>query len=879
MTVKSNSLTGSKLVRTEAQNGFDDAYAKELLASGMVDYIEPNYIVSIDRTPNDSGFSQLWGMHNTGQDGGTADVDIDGPAAWDLSTGSSSVVVGVVDTGVNFNHGDLAANMWVNTGEIADNGVDDDGNGVIDDIYGYNAVSNNGNPLDDNGHGTHCAGTIGGVGNNGTGVAGINWRVKIMALKFLSSSGSGTTQGAVDAITYAVHMKQRGVNLRVLSNSWGGGGYSQALADAIAAANSAGILFVAAAGNEANDNDVSPNYPSNYDSANVVAVAAVDHNGNLASFSNYGATTVDVAAPGVNIYSTYGSDYRTLSGTSMATPHVAGAAALLAAYDGSLTAAQLKSRLLTTIKPLATLNGAMVAPGIVSAYRAMVNRLAPTPPPPPAQQYSKAGIAVNFDTNFGSRILNQDDGYVVKNLGFAFPYFDTMFSNIVISANGRVIPITSNGSAPETPDYSNNLNLGICPYADDLYPSPLSPSVQGVWFKSEHNVATITWVVVPYSYRNSAVTDRELRIQLKIKQSGVIEFHYGDARVGDASYDYGASASIGLAPPTGVSGQKLTVTHNQADSSEVNTGKALRFTDFSSGSQGNAPKDYDSDGVSDIIVFRPPTGMWYILTSSSGFSFAQHKEYQLGLWGDLPQTGDFDGDKKVDFAVWRPATGTWFFRLSSTNYADISGIQWGLPGDTPLTADYDGDGKSDLAVYRQSTGGFYVLTSSSGFNRDGAFAASNNSMIAVSLGGPANDPVVGDFTGDGKADFGVVWQLVRFWSIKDNSNQLVSSTPWGLPGDTPIVCDWDHDGVDDRGVTRINEKGFMDWWVVAATGLGYTDSFGLYGDIPSCSHDFDGDGRADISVFRPSLGMWFYKESSTHAVKTFQFGLPGDVPM
>ncbi len=350
----------------------NEALAQELLEQGVIDFIEPDYLVSIGRTPNDPQLSTTWGLHNTGQNSGTADIDIDGPDAWDTITDAGNLVVGVVDTGIDYNHPDLRDNMWVNTGEIASNGIDDDANGVVDDIHGLNAVANNGNPFDDNNHGTHCAGTIGGVGNNGIGVAGVAWRVKLMALKFLSASGSGYTSDAIETIAYAVQMKQRGVNLRVLSNSWGGGGFSQSLETAISQANQAGIIFIAAAGNSARNNDSIANYPSNYALENVVSVAALDRNGNLASFSNYGATKVHVGAPGVAVYSTVpNNSYASFNGTSMATPHISGIAALIMARNPSYTPVQVRAVLISATKPIAALNGKMVAPGIVSAYRAL----------------------------------------------------------------------------------------------------------------------------------------------------------------------------------------------------------------------------------------------------------------------------------------------------------------------------------------------------------------------------------------------------------------------------------------------------------------------------------------------------------------------------
>jgi subtilisin family serine protease len=276
---------------------------ERLEANPNVEYAEPNYIYSINLIPNDPFFNQLWGLNNTGQTGGTFDADIDAPEAWDIQTGVNIVVVGVIDTGIDYTHEDLSANMWINPIEILD-GIDNDGNGYIDDIYGINAITGSGNPMDDNGHGSHVAGTIGAVRNNGRGISGVSNNVKIMALKFLGSNGSGNTADAIECIQYVLDMKNKGMNIRVTNNSWGGGGFSQSLYDAIKALRDNNILFAAAAGNSSSDNDSKPFYPASYDLENIISVAATDHNDNLASFSNYGSTSVDVAAPGVNILST-----------------------------------------------------------------------------------------------------------------------------------------------------------------------------------------------------------------------------------------------------------------------------------------------------------------------------------------------------------------------------------------------------------------------------------------------------------------------------------------------------------------------------------------------------------------------------------------------
>lgn len=360
-------LVGQVLVRAAGVS--PDMVHSVLAANPHVAGFEQDVVHQFNVMPNDSLASQLWGLENTGQTGGNSDADIDAAAAWGISTGSRDVVVAVIDTGVDWRHPDLAANLWINAGETA-NGLDDDGNGLVDDIYGYNFAANTGNPMDDNGHGTHVAGTIAAVGNNGVGVAGINWSGSIMALKFLRADGSGTTSDAIRAIHYATMQRLRfGVNVRVINMSWGGGGFSAALRDAIQAASNAGILSVAAAGNSARDNDLSPQYPSSYEVSTLVAVAATDSRDQLARFSNYGATSVDLAAPGVSILSTYPNNrYVALSGTSMATPHVAGVAALAWSVAPNATVAEIKSALLGGVDRVAGLAGKVATGGRLNAY-------------------------------------------------------------------------------------------------------------------------------------------------------------------------------------------------------------------------------------------------------------------------------------------------------------------------------------------------------------------------------------------------------------------------------------------------------------------------------------------------------------------------------
>ena len=351
--------------------------------------------------------ASLWGMNNTGQDGGTAGADIGAVTAWDTSTGDTDVIVAVIDTGVDYNHEDLQGNIWTNPNEIAGNGIDDDGNGVIDDVHGYSAIDDDGDPMDDNGHGTHVSGTIGAKGNNGVGVVGVNWDVSIIGCKFLSAGGSGSTDGAIACIDYLTDLKvNHGVDIKASNNSWGGGGFSQALKDSIESGGDAGILFVAAAGNSASDNDATPSYPASYDSTSVMAVASTDRNDNMSGFSQYGLTSVDIGAPGSAILSTTpGNGYSTFNGTSMATPHVVGAAALVWSINPDLTIDEMKQLLMDSGDANADLTGKTVSGARLNVATAL-DMADPSPSyrftVTPSSQTIIAGESASYDFSVGS---------------------------------------------------------------------------------------------------------------------------------------------------------------------------------------------------------------------------------------------------------------------------------------------------------------------------------------------------------------------------------------------------------------------------------------------------------------------------------------------
>src|SRR5262249_47736907 len=415
-------------------------------------------------------FSALWGLQNTGQNigcgagcfgsaVGTAGADIKATLAWDVSTGSRANVVGVVDTGIDYNHPDLAANVWSAPTSFT---VTVGGRSIAcaAGTHGFNAITNTCDPLDDNDHGSHVSGTIGAVGNNSVGVVGVNWTASIMGLKFLNSSGSGTTANAIKAIEFAIQAKAAiGVNVRVLSNSWGGGGFSQALLDEINSADANDMLFVAAPGNNGRNIDSSPSYPASYNAPNIVAVAATDNNDNLASFSNYGSSTVHLGAPGVRVLSTTRNNtYSYFSGTSMATPHVSGSA-ILVLSQCALDTAGVKSNLLSNVDPIPSLAGLTTTGGrlnVNNSIRACSGAASkPSAPTGLTATVSDGQVSLSWNPSTGA------SSYNVKRADVSGGPYTTIATGVVDTAyiDGNVVNdstyyyvVSAVNSAGESPD-------------------------------------------------------------------------------------------------------------------------------------------------------------------------------------------------------------------------------------------------------------------------------------------------------------------------------------------------------------------------------------------------------------------------------------------
>lgn len=374
----------------QAEEGEDvGKVVKEYAALPEVEYAEPNFEIKTEPEsgsvvhyeasqslgengkalgPNDPMFANQWALENTGQNGGKAEADIRAIKAWEKTKGSEKIVVAVLDTGVDYTHPDLVHNMWLRPANIP--AYTDEDLGEFDDMRGFSAID--ADPMDDNGHGTHCAGIIGAEGDNGFGIVGVNWKVEVMPLKFMGANGSGTTADAIECINYVIERKSEGVNVRIISASWGSRMKSKALEDAIRKAGDAGILFVAASGNDGANSDKTPHYPAGYNLPNVVSVAAMTRNDQLASFSNYGAKSVHVAAPGAEILSTWlNGSFEEHSGTSMATPVVSGVAALILSERPKLTVEELRERLFKSVDKVDALNGKVATGGRINAAKAV----------------------------------------------------------------------------------------------------------------------------------------------------------------------------------------------------------------------------------------------------------------------------------------------------------------------------------------------------------------------------------------------------------------------------------------------------------------------------------------------------------------------------
>ena len=424
----------------------DESLIEVLEGDERVAYAEPNYLLQINETPpSDPLFENLWGLHNTGQTGGTADADIDALEAWEIGTGSEDVVIAVIDTGIHVEHEDFQANLWTNpkecprgVGKCVENGVDDDGNGYVDDFHGINAINNSGALLDDYGHGTHVAGIAAAAGDNRKGVVGVSWNAKILGCKFITAFGSGTTSNAVKCFNYIHDLRNKQkINILVTNSSWGGGSPSRALREAMGRVDSP--LHVASAGNSNSNRKL---YPAAYDLDNIISVTATDHDDVYAGFSSWGEDWVDLAAPGVNILSTIPdgrcpmclpSGYGATSGTSMSAPYVAGAAALIWSEFEGLNNQQVKQRILSGVDPLPPQSKKTLTNGRLNLFNSMEKD---STPPATVTDLSPSGILLT--KILLSWTATGDDGFTGQSTAYDVRYDTAPISNATWDSAQRV---------------------------------------------------------------------------------------------------------------------------------------------------------------------------------------------------------------------------------------------------------------------------------------------------------------------------------------------------------------------------------------------------------------------------------------------------------
>ncbi|MEI6257455.1 MAG: S8 family peptidase [Planctomycetota bacterium] len=448
--------------------------------------LEPDLAVHATAIPNDPLFSSQWGLQNVGQYSTAIGADIQATQAWNVTTGSRNVVVAVIDSGIDITHPDLAANIWTNPGDAAGQGVDSDNNGYVDDIHGWNFVDNNNDVSDGYGHGTHVAGIIGAVGNNGIGVSGVNWQVSLMVLKIQDSRGIGYTSSVIAALNYITMMRRdHGINIVAANASWvSAAGYSVVVQEAIRAEGAVGVTFVAAAGNNASNNDVIPRYPAGYDLPNVITVAALSESNTLAAMSNYGAVNVDLAAPGTLIKSTFpGGNYGFLSGSSMATPQVTGVVALLAAAKPGISVAEVRSAILGTTTPVANLVGKTVTGGRLNAFAALASigatapQSAPVSNPPTAAQrdWVQAVGRITISANTASSSVAGNSVMVLRGLSVADVHLRATVA--VRAVTGQAVGLVARYSGPS----DRNMYLGRLVKQPAGYVGQIWRNVGGVW--------------------------------------------------------------------------------------------------------------------------------------------------------------------------------------------------------------------------------------------------------------------------------------------------------------------------------------------------------------------------------------------------------------
>jgi subtilisin family serine protease len=906
----SDVIDGLRLVHVATEDTLPAIAA--LTARSEVLYAEPDYILHTAATPNDPRFM-------SGEQYGLAKIGA--PAAWNTTTGSSSIVVGVIDEGVDVSHQDLQANIWTNPapGSIP---------GVSGDVNGYDFLHNTGTPSPDD-HATHVAGITGAVGNNAVGVVGVNWQVKLMWLKFLGG-GTGSTSDAIRACSYAKQMKDlwvssggtQGANIRVLNNSWSQlaeEGFIQSLFDAINALNQSNILFVVAAGNfpdtqDVLNNDAVPLYPASYNAPNIIAVAATTQTDDLLSISRFGGLSIHLAAPGSGILSTTpGNNYAQEGGTSMAAPHVSGAAALLLAQNPNLTIQQLKNLLILNGDPIAALDGKTITGRRLNVGNSMA-ALAENDTTPPGtvsnfRVVSQSGRSVTLGWT-----ASGDDGATEKAALYQISFTDSAtgavipLKNLIPAVSGtaqtvdvklpyrhtkgkislREIDNVGNEGTPATANVSISFADGD-PYAKRLSPNT-ALSTGGTHLNLTFDDRYLENYALPFSFSffgqsYSTVT---------ISTNGNLYFQTPPKRGNGDADDVPSStgALVNFKMIAGLWDDIYLGTDQRADADvyvvQPNSNTIIfrwQGVPCNAGPSGaclfgGVPVNFEielrSDGTIKSRYGSGNTGLFPVVGISGGepdaYVITTHTSEQspISLTNArdvtyLPQiTSGSNSVSKT--GVFRPSTGELFLKNSnSSGFADTY-IIFGNPGDYPIAGDWNGDGIDSVGIYRN--GVFYLRNSNTTGFAD----------IVVAFGSPGDQPVVGDWDGDGVDTIGV-YRNGTFYLRKSNEPgppDLVFTL--GDPGDVAIAGDWNGDGIDTCGVFRPS-NGIVYLRNSNTTGVAdLSFVFGNAGDKPVAG-DWNGDGVDTIGIYRNGLFYLSDSNATGFADVVFVLGNSGDFPI
>jgi uncharacterized repeat protein (TIGR01451 family) len=799
------------LWRLRSRSRSTEALVQAMRQDPRVVYAEPNYIVRGAATPNDPSYTEQWGLKNVGQSilgsVGVAGSDIHAEAAWNVTTGSRSIVIGVVDSGIDYNHPDLSANLWANPGGVGRPGC-------AAGTHGFNAITSTCDPMDDHFHGTHVAGTIGAVGNNGIGVAGVNWTTSIMALKFLDQTNHGTIANAIVAIDFAIQAKIGGVNLRVLNNSWGGSGNSNALRDVIQEANDHDILFVIAAMNDAVNLDVLPTYPASFNLPNTITVAAIDNRDALTSFSNYGPHSVHLAAPGFIVLSTMpGNSYAYADGTSMACPHVSGVAALILANAPGRTTAQVKSAILDTVDPVPKLAGKTVTGGRLNAARAIGVPAGPdfTLSVAPSSRLVMRGNATSYVVT------------IVPTGGFA--------GAVALSVDG----LPSGASASFTANPATTTSTLVITTTAAAQPGTRPLSITGLSGSLYDGVpATLLVAEPPVAGCSSFLPP--LDSLAGVDPAAIATADFNRDGIPDLAVAAAGSNGVFVVLGEGDGGFGPLV--------RINTGPGPRSVIVG---------DFNADAKTDLAVANSSGNSVSVALGNGDGTFQFANSYLAGANPRSLAAADLDRDGDLDLAVVNSESDDVSILFGQGNgsfgatvsYATASGPV-GI-----IVANLNGDLWPDLAVAAHDAGKVSILTGNAG----GAFSPA----VQVSAAGGPTSLAGGDFNGDGKTDLAVSQgDTGKISILRGNGNatfQAAVDHPACSAPTSVAVFDAEGDGKADLAVTcgGSDQVAFL-----SGTGTGTFASPLLFssgmGPASVVAVDVDGDTRKDLAV-ASSVGL------------------------